>query len=243
MIGCIMFHPIVVSIATYRSLSSLPLSFMPLDWSVVASSTVLVFLVWTLGSICCCSVWSLVPASIFFMVFLDSLSYSLTGDSIKLGNSLFFPFEFGFWIEIMLTASWCTYSTSRDCDFCGMDCVPEVFFAEWLLDILKPFLQHGQSKFSHSSRVSEVRTTKKTKMKNPWNELKKTKINWRAKAASRLVRTPTNVNIEKIHVSPRRNVIPERAIVNLQASMGDKWWLGLSGCNLLWRCTEFFIIV
>ena len=71
-------------------------------------------------------------------------------------------------------------------------------------------------------RASALRTTKKMKTKNPWRELKNMNIHWRAKAASRLVSTPTNVNNDRIHVSPSKLMIPERDIINLKASFGGR---------------------
>ena len=79
-----------------------------------------------------------------------------------------------------------------------------------------------QITFSHSLRASELKTTKKTKRKNPWSELKKTKLHWRAKAVSRLVSTPIKVNNEMTHVNPSRIMIPERDRISLQASLGER---------------------
>ena len=71
-------------------------------------------------------------------------------------------------------------------------------------------------------RASSVTTTKKKKTKNPWRELQKANIHWRAKAALRLVFTPTAVNSERIHASPSKLMIPERDKINLQASFGGR---------------------
>ena len=79
-----------------------------------------------------------------------------------------------------------------------------------------------QITFTHSLRASELKITRKTMRENPWNELKNTKSHWRAKAALRLVSTPTNVNNEMTHVSPSRITIPERDRVSLKACLDER---------------------
>ena len=78
--------------------------------------------------------------------------------------------------------------------------------------------QHEQRSVRHESRTSLLRTTKNIKTKNPWSELKKTNSHWRAKAAFRLLFTPTTVNTDRIHVSPSKLMILERDKINLMAS-------------------------
>ena len=72
----------------------------------------------------------------------------------------------------------------------------------------------------HESRASALRTTKNRNTKNPWRELKKTNIHWRAKAALRLESAPTAVNSDRTHASPSKLMIPEKNRINLQASFG-----------------------
>ena len=80
--------------------------------------------------------------------------------------------------------------------------------------------RHGQRRASHVLRASELKITKKMKKKKPCSELKNTNMNWRPNDASRLVLAPTEVNTDKIQVSPSSVIIPDKERINLQASLG-----------------------
>ena len=75
-----------------------------------------------------------------------------------------------------------------------------VYRREDLFVVVSLDLKHGNRSASHELRASVLRTTKKKKTKNPWRELRKANIHWRAKAALLLVVTPTAVNSDRINL-------------------------------------------
>ena len=92
--------------------------------------------------------------------------------------------------------------------------------------------QHEHRSVRHKSRASALRKTKNVNTKNPWNELKKTKSHWRAKAALRLLFTPTAVKTDRTQVSPSKLMIPERDRINLMTSFRGRSMLLLDECCL-----------
>ena len=73
------------------------------------------------------------------------------------------------------------------------------------LDLLRQDTQENTS--NQDSRASLLITQKNRKIKNPWKALRITKMNWKAVETSGSP-NPVTVSPPKIHVRPKRNVIP-----------------------------------